>query len=186
MVGRRSAAFATLALVMVLGCASAPPPGPRTAQRELLLMHDDAHATGTMAFPTQGYETVVRFQLPDGEHQPLRLLFQAEAPGQLELTIYDSTVLETPGDAIHKVTRDLVPEDLSNGHDGRWVVEDLVDMKPAKGVVWVGVHKVGGMPTIWASSFVSGQAFVRNNDPTNAMGLLPTKRTPMLRLALAP
>jgi hypothetical protein len=50
----------------------------------------------------------------------------------------------------------------------------------------VGVHKLGGTPMIWASSVVSGQAFVRNNDPGNPMGLLPTKRTPMLRLEIAP
>ena len=84
------------------------------------------------------------------------------------------------------MTCELAPEDLSNGKDGRWVVQDLVDMKPLKGVVWVGVHKVGGTPTIWASSVVSGQAYVRNNDPANPMGLLPTKRTPMIRLEIAP
>ena len=43
-------------------------------------------------------------------------------------------------------------------------------MKPVKGVIWVGVRKVAGAPTIWASSFVSGQAFVRNNDPTQSDG----------------
>ena len=86
----------------------------------------------------------MRFQLPDGEHQPLRLRFQAEAAGQLEITIYDSTVLETPGERDPTVTRDLAKEDLSDGKDGRWVVEDLVDMKPLKGVVWIGVHKIGG------------------------------------------
>ena len=42
------------------------------------------------------------------------------------------------------MTRDVGKEDLSNGKDGRWVVEDLVDMKPLKGVIWVGVHKIGG------------------------------------------
>ena len=171
-------------LVTVAACASAPPAKP--AAREIVMAYDDAHTTGTVAFPNETYESVVRFQLPDGEHKPLRLRFQAEAPGQLEITIYDSTVLETPGDAIHKVTRDLAKEDLSNGKDGRWVVEDLVDMKPLKGVIWVGVHKIGGTPTIWASSVVSGQAFVRNNDPRNPMGLLPTKRTPMLRLEISP
>ena len=66
---------------------------------------------------------------------------------QLEITIYDSTLLETPGEPIRKLTRDLAKEDLSDGKDGRWVVEDLVDMKPLKGVVWVGVHKTGGTPT---------------------------------------
>ena len=150
------------------------------------MAYDDAHTSNTMAFPTTGYENVVRFQLPDGEHRPLRLRFQAEAEGQLELTIYDSTILETPGEPLHKVTLDLAKEDLSNGKDGRWVVEDLVEMKPVKGIIWVGVRKTGGTPTIWASSIVSGQSFVRNNDPKSPMGLLPTKQTPMLRLEISP
>jgi hypothetical protein len=176
-----------IALAMVAaGCASSGPAAARGPAREIVMAYDDARTTGTMAFPTASYESVVRFQLPDGEHKPLRLRYQAEAPGQLEITIYDSTVLETPGEALVKVTRDLAREDLSNGNDGRWVVEDLIAMKPIKGVIWVGVHKLGGTPTIWASSVVSGQAFVRNNDPTNPMGLLPTKRTPMLRLEVAP
>ena len=178
-------AFVGTALVFSLACASAPPT-TRGAAREIVLAYDDAHTMGTFAFPNATYETVVRFQLPDGEHKPLRLRYQAEAPGELEITIYDSTVLETPGDALLKVTRSLATEDLSNGKDGRWVVEDLIEMKPIKGVVWVGVHKLTGTPTIWSSSVVSGQAYVRNNDPTNPMGLLPTKRTPMLRLELAP
>jgi hypothetical protein len=169
-----------------VACASAPPAaGPRTP-REVVMAYDDARASGTMAFPSATYESVVRFQLPDGEHRPLRLRFQAEAAGQLEITIYDSTLLETPGEPIRKLTRDVAKEDLSDGKDGRWVIEDLVDMKPIKGVIWVGVRKTGGTPTIWASSVISGQVFVRNNDPLNPMGLLPTKRTPMLRLEVAP
>ena len=97
-----------------------------------------------MAFPTDTYESVVRFQLPDGEHQPLRLRFQAESPGSLEINIYGSTLLETPGEAIRTLKRELSKDDLSDGKDGRWVVEDLVDLKPLKGIVWVGVHQVGG------------------------------------------
>ena len=166
-------------------CGSAPPP-PAHAEREVIMAYDDAHASGTVAFPNQEYESVVRFQLPDGEHKPLRLRFQAEAAGQLEITIYESTILETPGEPLHKLTRALAKEDLSNGKDGRWVVENLVDMKPLKGVIWVGFHKLGGDPTIWSSTVVSGQAFVRTNDPRSTMGLLPTKRTPMIRLEITP
>jgi hypothetical protein len=84
------------------------------------------------------------------------------------------------------VARDQAKEDLSNGKDGRWVVEDLGDMDPVKGVLWVGVRKTAGTPTIWASGVITGQAFVRNNDPASPIGLLPTKRTPMLRLELEP
>ena len=173
-------------IVVGAGCAAAPPPAAGHASRELVLAHDDSNASGTVAFPSSTYESVVRFELPDGQHRPLRLLFQAEAPGKLEITIYESTPLETPGNAIHAVSHELAKEDLSNGKDGRWVVEDLGDMKPVSGVLWIGVHKSAGEPTIWASSVVSGQAFVRNNDPQDRMGLLPTKRTPMIRLEVAP
>jgi hypothetical protein len=184
--GRRSADLAGLAvLLLAVGCATTVP-APHGPTRELVVAYDDAHATGAVAFPTNTYESVVRFQLPDGEHQPLRLRFQAESPGSVEINIYGSTLLETPGDAIRTLQRELSKEDLSDGRDGRWVVEDLVDVKPLKGIVWVGVHRVGGTPSIWASSVVSGQAFVRNNDPANPMGLLPTKRTPMIRLEVAP
>jgi hypothetical protein len=176
-----------LALVAVVGCGGATANLPASGgSRELIMAYDDARATGTLAFPSMTYESVLRFELPGGEHHPLRLRLQAEAAGKLEITIYESTVLETPGDALRTLSVELAKEDLSNGKDGRWVVEDLVDMKPIKGVIWVGVRKSGGEPTIWACSVVSGQAFVRNNDPTNFMGLLPTKRTPMLRLELAP
>ena len=98
------------------------------------------------------YESVVRFQLPDGEHHPLRLRLQAEAQGKLQITIYESTPLETPGEAIRTVSRDLAREDLSDGKDGRWVVEDLIDMRPLKGVVWVGVRKVAGSTRVTAPS----------------------------------
>jgi hypothetical protein len=171
--------------VSLAGCASAPPV-QQHGTRELVMAYDDSRATGTMAFPTPTYESVLRFELPTGEHRPLRLLFQAEAPGKLEITIYESTPLETPGAVLHAVSRELGADDLSNGKDGRWVVEELGDMKPVSGVVWVGLRKSAGEPTIWASSVVSGQAFVRNSDPQNFMGLLPTKRTPMLRIELAP
>jgi hypothetical protein len=163
------------------GCASSKTAGSR-GTRELVLAYDDSRATGTLAFPSQTYESVMRFEMPEGEHRPLRLRLQAEAAGKLEVTLYDNTLFEAPGEPIHTFVRDLEKADLSDGKDGRWVVENLVDLKPLKGVVWVGVKKAGGDPTIWASGVVSGQAFIRNNDPQNLVGLLPTKRTPMIRL----
>jgi hypothetical protein len=190
--GSRLSPLASLLAVSVLGvapsgCGGAVANVPLAGgSRELIMAYDDAHATGTLAFPSMTYESVVRFALPEGEHKPLRLRLQAAAAGKLEVTIYDSTILETPGETLQTLSRDLAKEDLSDGKDGRWVVQDLAGMKPLKGVVWVGVRKSGGEPTIWASSVVSGQAFVRNNDPANLMGLLPTKRTPMLRLEIAP
>jgi hypothetical protein len=156
------------------------------ASRELVLSYDDARATGTLAFPSMTYESVVRFSIPPGEHRPLRLRLQVGAEGRFTVTLYDTTVLETPGEALHAVSFDVAKDDVSDGKDGRWVVLELGDMKPLKGVVWIGVHKAGGEPTLWACGVVSGESFVRNNDPNNFMGLLPTKRTPMVRLELAP
>ena len=68
------------------------------------MAYDDARATGPVAFPTDTYESVVRFQLPDGEHRPLRLRFAARAPGASEINIYGSTLLETPGEAIRTLS----------------------------------------------------------------------------------
>jgi len=169
---------------VIAGCATA---GPAAAKRtrELVMAYDDSRTTGTVAFPSQTYESVMRFELPEGEHRPLRLRLQAEAAGKLEITLYDSTIFEAPGEPIVTVTRELEKEDLSNGKDGRWAVEDLGNVKPLKGVIWVGIKKAGGDPTLWSSSVVSGQCFVRNNDPQNLIGLLPVKRTPMIRLELA-
>ena len=173
--------------VALIGCGTAGAVVTASGvSRELVLAYDDAHPTGTLAFPSTTYESVLRFELPGGEHRPIRLRLQAGAEGKLEVTIYESTLLETPGETLRTVSCDLASEHVSDGKDGRWVVADLSDMKPIKGVIWIGVRKSGGEPTLWASSVVSGQAFVRNNDPSNLMGLLPTKRTPMVRLELAP
>jgi hypothetical protein len=180
--GWRALALATA--VVSAGCASSG--SLPTSSRELVMAYDDARATGSLAFPSETYESVVRFQLPDGKHKPLRLRFQAEAPGKIEINIYGSTLLETPGPAIRTLTHELSKDDISDGRDGRWVVEGLDDLQPLQGIVWVGVRKTDGKPSIWACNVTSGQAFMRDNNPQNPMGLIPTRRTPMLRLEVAP
>jgi len=181
--GRRALALAALATAA--GCASSSA-ALNVSSRELVMAYDDAHATGTLAFPSETYESVVRFQLPEGQHKPLRLRFQAEAPGKVEINIYGSTLLETPGAALRTFTHELSKADISDGRDGRWVVEDLGDLQPLQGIVWVGVRKTDGKPSIWSCNVTSGQAFMRDNNPQNPMGLIPTRRTPMLRLEVAP
>jgi len=182
-----SSAWAALGLALLgAGCGTTAAVSAGGTTRELVLAYDDSRATGTLAFPSMTYESVLRFSVPEGEHRPLRLRLQAGAEGQLVVTIYATTLLETPGETLRTVTFDISKPDVSDGRDGRWIVADLGEMKPLKGDVWIGVRKAGGEPTLWASSVVSGQAFVRNNDPNNFMGLLPTKRTPMLRLELVP
>jgi hypothetical protein len=167
------------------GCASAPATGLHSS-REVVIGYDDNRPKDVIAFPSPTYESVTRFDLPAGKHHPLRLRLQAAGAGALAITVYDSTPLETPGEAIVTVTRALDTADVSDGKDGRWIVEELGDAKPFTGVVWIGVRKTSGEPTVWSSGAVSSQSYIRNNDPQNPMGLLPTKRSPMLRLELAP
>jgi hypothetical protein len=151
------------------------------------MAYGDARATEVLAFPSESYETVIRFQLPEGPHKPLRLRFQAQAAGRLEVNIYDDNpLLEMPGSPLRTLGCDLGKDDLSDGNDGRWVVADLLDVKPLSGIVWVGLHMTSGKPAIWESSVPSGQSFMRDTSPQNPMGLIPSRRTPMLRLEVAP
>jgi hypothetical protein len=177
--------FALTTLILLVGCASSPRPLTRSS-RELVIGYDDNRPKDVIAFPTATYEAVTRFDLPAGEHHPLRLRLQAAAQGALEINVYDSTPLETPGETLLTFSRSLGADDISNGTDGRWVVEELADAKPLRGVVWVGVRKTSGEPTVWSSGAVTSQSFIRSNDPQNPIPLLPTRRSPMLRLELAP
>lgn len=174
--------FVTLAL----GCGHGSDPAASSHPRELILAHDDNRVSASLTFPNLTYESLLRFELPPGKHRPLRLRLMAESAGTIAITFYDNNVLETPGEEIHVITRELVPDDLAGGKDSRWVVQDLRALPPLQGVVWVGVRKVGGAPSIWTSSVVSGQTYLRDRDPASAMGLLPVKRTPLIRLEVLP
>jgi hypothetical protein len=150
------------------------------------MAYDDNRATASLVFPSLTYESILRLELPDGKHRPQRLRLQASAPGTLAITLYENDLLESPGEPIFEVTRELVGEDVSNGKDGRWVLADLRDRPELKGVVWIGMRKTAGEPAIWTSAVVSGQSYLRDRDPKKAMGLLPVKRTPMVRLEVLP
>jgi len=185
------AALHTLATVLGLtalvagGCATAPT-GRARDLRACLLAFDDNRPTGTLTFPTPTYEALVRFEAPPGQHRPWRLWMMAAAAGSVTVSLYKNTVFEAPGEPFETFTRELSGKDLSTGKDGRWAVEDLQDLDAIEGVIWVGVRKACGTPALWTASNVSGQSFLRDRDPTRGVGILPVKRTPMLRVELAP
>ena len=77
--GRRALALAALATAA--GCASSSA-ALNISSRELVMAYDDAHATGTLAFPSETYESMVRFQLPEGQHKPLRLRLEPRSVAQ--------------------------------------------------------------------------------------------------------
>jgi hypothetical protein len=161
--------------------------GAKATPREFVLGYDDARPNRSMAFPSDTYESLTLFRVPPGPHQALRVRLQAQAPGVIMIAVYKNSALETPDEpAILAVTREIAPEDVSDGKDGKWVVEDLHALPPLEGDTWVGVRKVAGSPELWTSGVVSGQVYIRDNDPKQTLGLLPVKRTPMVRLELAP
>ena len=184
----RSAALISVGLLLAAaaaGCGHGAD-AATAAPREFVMAYDDNRATASLVFPSLTYESILRLELPDGKHRPDRLQLQAAAPGTLAITVYENDLLESPGEPIFEVTRELVGEDVSNGKDGRWVLADLRDRPELKGVVWIGMRKMAGEPAIWTSAVVSGQAYLRDRDPKKSMGLLPVKRTPMVRLAVRP
>jgi hypothetical protein len=152
----------------------------------LLLAFDDNHASASLTFPTLTYETLVRFEPPPGKHRPWRLWLLVQAPGTIVVELYKNTLFEAPGEAFDTVTREIRPDEVSGGKDGRWIVEDLQDLDVIDEPIWIGVRKLAGSPALWTSAVVSGQCFLRDRDASKGLGILPVKRTAMIRLELAP
>lgn len=176
---------AALVLTALLSACGHDPSGRPRDLRAFLLAFDDNRPSATLTFPTLTYETLVRFALPPGSHRPWRLWLMAASAGTVTVSLYKNTVLEAPGDPFDTFTREIVAQEVSTGKDGRWIVEDLQDLDAIDGVIWVGVRKVGGDPALWTSS-TPGQTFLRDRDLSRGVGILPVKRTPLLRLELAP
>lgn len=180
------AAAVAVQLAAASGCGHAPPTdgGSCACARELVLSYDDNRASGQLAFPNLTYESLVRFELPPGKHRPLRLRALLSGPGTLEVALYGNSQLEAPGDLLDRMTWTVAAGDVSSGKDGHWLVSDLRNLSELEGVIWVGVRKTAGEPSLWTSSAASGQTFLRDRNPSDTMGILPVKRTPMLRLEL--
>jgi hypothetical protein len=177
--------LATLTLLVVAGCAtSAPAPGG--AGSVVLLAFDDGRAEGSIAFPTAHHESVVRFELPPGEHRLVRLWVQPATPGTVHWAFYDQTPLEGPGQVLNDGNLVLAPGTVSSGRDGRWTTVDLSPLPPRAGVLWLGLKRIDGEPTISASRVDTGQYFLRSDDPTSPVNLMPVKRTPLVRLEISP
>lgn len=172
------------ALLCLAACASNA--GSASVTGRMLMAHDDGRAEGVVAFPNDTFESVVRFTLPPGSHQLARLWLAVAGAGSLQISLYESTPLDAPGDPFYQVTREVPIALVSDGRDSRWTVQDLSDVSPRSGVVWVGVKKAGGEAALWATPMDAGHYFVRSTDPNNRIEMLPVRRTPLVRLELMP
>jgi hypothetical protein len=97
------------------------------------------------------------------------------------MTVYDTNKLDSPGEVVGRIERQVNLEEVSNGKDGRWLVHDVSHLPKCRGVIWLGMKKVAGTPTVWSSRVVSGRYFLRSD----ATDLLPVKETPLARIELA-
>ena len=152
----------------------------------MLLIHDDGRPEGSLTFPTMHHEGVVRFELPPGEHQLRRLWLQATSAGTIHWAIYEQTAMEGPGNLLNEGTLVVTPKTVSTGKDGLWLYEDLSALPAREGVVWLGLKRTEGEPAIATSRIDAGQYFLRSFDPSNPMNLMPVRRTPLVRLEIAP
>jgi hypothetical protein len=177
-----------LALALTLGlaaCATAPPPTPGVGSL-VLLAFDDGKVDGAVAFPSGHHESVVRFELPPGAHRLGRLWIRVISPGILRWALYDQTPLEGPGQVLNEGRLPVPPAAASNGHDNRWSFVDLSALPAREGVLWLGLKRLEGDPTIAASRVDAGQYFFRDDDPQAPINLSPVKRTPQVRLEITP
>lgn len=170
--------------VAAMSCAAAPPTERTDKPGGLVLAYDNGTAAGTMAFPSTAYESVIRFQLPPGMHYPRRIKLQVGAEGAVEVTVYEDSPLEMPGQPLYRFTRAVAKTDVSNGSDARWVIQEIEGDQRISGAVWIGLRKADGSPTIWTSAVRSDQVYMRDTAPGRAMGLMPARRTPMIRLEI--
>jgi hypothetical protein len=174
-----------LALATAAGCASARPVAVSSGTA-VLLTHDDGRPEGSLTFPSSHHEGVVRFELPPGEHRLRRLWVQATAAGTLHWAFYEQTPLEGPGNLLNEGTLVVPVQSVSSGRDGLWMYEDLSTLPARGGVVWLGLKRADGEPAIATSRVDAGQYFLRSDDPSNPLNLMPVRRTPLVRLEIAP
>ncbi len=173
--------YCLVAFCLLAGCAHQVAPVPVSGPR-VLLSYEDGRTSGMVVFPNNQYESIMRFELPAGEHRLLRVWLQAASAGQIAVTFYDTNPLDSPGEPIGRVEKEILAQEVSNGKDSLWVVQDLSTLPPCKGIIWLGMKKLAGTPTIWSSRVVSGRYFLRS-DGTD---LLPVKETPLARLEISP
>jgi hypothetical protein len=173
-----------LLVLFALGCAHAPAKSSTGAA--VILTYDDGKPEGSLTFPSTHHESILRFELPPGEHQLRRLWLQATAAGTLHWAIYEQTAMEGPGAVVNEGTMVVTPKWVSSGRDGLWLYEDLSALPAREGVVWLGLRRSDGEPAIATSRVDAGQYFLRSDDPSNPMNLMPVKRTPLVRLEIAP
>lgn len=184
----RSVSVGMMVPLLLGACATTGGSYTNGAGREIELAHDDGRPSERPILPGGSYELLLKSEPNVPSYRLLRLRFLVAQPGRLQLHVYDTSSEGRPGRLLYRVERDYGAPWTSNGNDGKWVVENLPELPPVKGPVWVGV----GVPDqssearVWAAQNDSGHVFQRDAEPGTAIISAPVHYTPMVRLAIQP
>lgn len=191
--GRRSLAWPLLLLFgsggTLAGCASQKPKTESLPEPTLELAYDDGQASQRPLLPAQREEWLVRFDPGFSTYRAHRLRLLVAQPGVLHLALYAADSAGRPGSLLHETDKTIAAELSSNGSDGKWALESLLDVKPLSGPLFVGVSVVSPGPTaarLWVSSATSEQVFQRDPEPGTAQQSTRLPFTPLLRLEVVP
>ena len=180
---RAPAFFSTV--ILSLGCAHAPVAveGPLI---EVVL--DEGKPDQRPLTPDKTFELLMRFDPKLPSYRLVRARFQLAQPGKLVFTVYAVDGSGRPGAPLKTIERNYPPACAGSADDGKWVVEDLSDVPPLGAPVFVGVYSPIKQedPRLWACSNDSGAVFARDADPSLPMSSTKVRRTPRLRLVVAP
>ena len=182
---RRTLTLSLLSLCTLGACKHAPE--MHAAGPILQMVLDDGHATERPLTPSKTFELLMRFDPGLPAYLPRRMWLQLAQPGHITVSIYGTTRDGNPGDPLYSVERVYDPLLISNGSDGKWVIEEL-DLPAQHAPIWVGLHSPGGGndPRLWASSNDSGSVYMRDPDPSTPLSSTKIPRTPLLRIEFSP
>lgn len=173
-------------------CATTQPAKEPPPTTELELAYDSGPASERPLLPPAQFEWLIKFDPGLAAYQPQRLRLLVAQPGALRLALYSADEHGRPGATLRTLDRVYAPEQTSNGHDGKWLLEPLFDLPKQTAPLFVGLSVPSPGPSaarLWATpSDGTGPAhvFARDVEPGTALQSTRLPLTPMLRLALVP
>lgn len=171
-----------LSLLVLAGCAHSAP-ALESSGPTLELRLDDGKPAEKPLLPERANEMLMRFDPNLDGYSVLSLKFLLAAPGHVMINLYKTSPEGNPGERLARVERDYPASFVSDGKDGRWVLE-RVPLPTLHGPLWVGLS--GKDASLWTSAHDSSWVFQRDLNPQVALYSGRVPKTPLLRVEVAP
>ncbi len=175
-----------LGTLLLCGCAHNGDEKADTPYPRIEVRLDEGRAAEKPLTPQKTFEILMKMDPGLGGYTPRKFRFLLAQAGKITFTLYQAGADGGPGAAIGTIEHDYDGAFVSDGKDGRWVTEKLINYPIQHGTLWLGIHApAGGDPRLWATSNRS-EAYQRDPDPSAALSNLKIPRTPMVRLEVVP